>query len=114
MIDSSNIQKVLPILGFKKNKSGTWKKHYKTINCDITVNFKTKTFEYPESKGFIVNDKTTSNFLKPENFIVFECINRLFDKGYRPEHIESEKAWKLGHDAKGGKADIFVYDKGIF
>ena len=31
-------------------------------------------------------------------------------KGYRPEHIELEKEWHLGHDAKGGRADICVSD----
>lgn len=31
-------------------------------------------------------------------------------KGYRPEHIELEKKWHLGHDTKSGKADICVYD----
>lgn len=31
-------------------------------------------------------------------------------KGYRPEHIELEKEWHLGHDPKGGRADICVTD----
>ena len=31
-------------------------------------------------------------------------------KRYRPEHIELEKEWHLGHDAKGGRADICVTD----
>lgn len=57
-----------------------------------------------------VNYDTTSNFSKPENFVVFECINRLLEKGYRPEHIEIEKKWALDHDRKGGKGDICKYD----
>ena len=28
--------------------------------------------------------------------------------GYKPEHIELEPAWKLGHTQKGGYADIWV------
>ena len=32
------------------------------------------------------------------------------DKGYRPEHIELEKEWTLGHSDKGGFADILVKD----
>lgn len=39
-----------------------------------------------------------------------ECVCRLLDKGYRPEHIELEPRWTLGHEAKGGKADILVKD----
>ena len=57
-----------------------------------------------------MNDKTTSNFEHPENFVVLECVCRLLEKGYRPEHIELEPRWTLGHDAKGGKADIQVKD----
>lgn len=42
---------------------------------------------------------------------MFECVCRLLDKGYRPDHIELEPRWTLGHDAKGGKADILVKDE---
>ena len=59
----------------------------------------------------IINDQTTCNFDKPENFVVLECNTRLLDKGYRPEHIELERRWNLGHEAKGGKADILVMDE---
>ena len=51
-----------------------------------------------------------NGFDKPENFVVFECIDRLLSKGYRPEHIELEKEWHLGHDVKSGRADICVTD----
>ncbi|MCI9105416.1 MAG: type I restriction enzyme HsdR N-terminal domain-containing protein [Lachnospiraceae bacterium] len=30
------------------------------------------------------------------------------EKGYRPNHIELEKTWTLGHDTKGGRSDICV------
>lgn len=62
-------------------------------------------FLYPKDiKGGERND----GFDASENFVVFECVNRLLEKGYRPEHIELEKEWHLGHDAKGGRADICV------
>ena len=32
----------------------------------------------------------------------------MLEKGYRPEHIELEPRWAMGHDAKGGKADILA------
>ena len=35
----------------------------------------------------------------------------MLQKGYRPEHLEIEKKWTLGHEPVGGKADICVYDK---
>ena len=47
-----------------------------------------------------------------ENLVVFECVNRLLDKGYNPADIELEKQWNLGHSAKGGRADICVSSNG--
>ena len=61
-------------------------------------------FVYTNSDCFL------NNFSQPENFVVLECITRLMDKGYRPEHIELEKEWTLGHSDKGGFADILVKD----
>ena len=42
--------------------------------------------------------------------MVFECVHRLLQKGYKPEHIELEPKWKVGHGASGGRADILVKD----
>ncbi|EDB1195629.1 N-6 DNA methylase, partial [Campylobacter coli] len=63
---------------------------------------------YP--KEIKIHDKTTSNFSHPENFVVFECVHRLLEKGYKAEHLELEPKWNLGRDKKGGKADILVKD----
>lgn len=38
-------------------------------------------------------------------------MTRLFDKGYRPKHLNLEKEWTLGHESKGGRADICVSDQ---
>ena len=46
-----------------------------------------------------------------KNFVVLECVNRILEKGYRPEHIELERKWTLGHEQKAVKADICVLDK---
>lgn len=43
---------------------------------------------------------------------MFECVYRLLSKGYRPEDIELEKQWRLGHVPKGGRADICIYERG--
>lgn len=52
--------------------------------------------------------ETTSNLLEAENLVVLQCVDRLLWKGYNPIHIELEPAWKLGHSAKGGYADVWV------
>lgn len=111
MITKDNLPKVLEFLGFEK-KGNTYCKTFADLeSCTISVDFKNKQLNYPENLGFKINDRTTCNFEHPENFVVFECVHRLLEKGYRPEHIELEKRWNLGHDSKGGKADICVYDK---
>ncbi|MEM8940134.1 MAG: type I restriction enzyme HsdR N-terminal domain-containing protein [Bacteroidota bacterium] len=57
-----------------------------------------------------VNERQTCNFSDPENFVVFECVNRLLEKGYKLEHLELEPRWKVGHGASGGRADIMIKD----
>ena len=52
-----------------------------------------------------------SKFGKNEFFVQFECIDRLLTKGYRPEHIEIEKSWPMGHDPSGGRGNICVYNE---
>lgn len=61
---------------------------------------------YPEH---IVGRERNTGFDQNENFVVFECVHRLLEKGYRPETIELEKVWTLGHEQKSGRADIIVY-----
>jgi len=110
MIVIDNFKIVLEKIGFLKDPIGEfYRLDYET--CTMAVDIVNQKLIYPEDKGLIVNDKTTSNFSHPENFVVFECVCRLLKKGYRPEHIELEPRWHLGHDAKGGKADILVRDK---
>lgn len=105
MITKQNIESLLDSLGFIQND----KVYTKTIG-DITIGVDCAKQEiiYPEQ--ITIHDKTTSNFSHPENFVVFECVHRLLQKGYKPEHLELEPRWNLGREAKGGKADILVRD----
>lgn len=109
MITRDNFQKVLTKLGFTEDKKVFSKPFGSLAECVMTVNWSKGQLIYPES--IKINDRTTCNFEHPENFVVFECVHRLLEKGYRPEHIELEKRWNLGHDSKSGKADICVYDE---
>ena len=111
MIQLTNLKKVLEDIGFVKESIGEYYKHEYDA-CAVAVDFDNKKIIYPEDKGLKVHDKTTSNFEHPENFVVLECVCRLLEKGYRPEHIELEPRWTLGRgqEAKSGKADILVKD----
>lgn len=109
MITKDNLKQLLITLGFSDNR-GTLTKKFKEIDAYLKVDFKNEKLIYPEDKGLKVNERQTCNFGQNENFVVFECINRLFEKGYKPEHIELEPKWKVGHGTSGGRADIMVKD----
>jgi type I restriction enzyme M protein len=91
---------------FQRNYNKTYKKHN---NYVIKVNFKTEKIDY--GTKIIVEDETTSNFSQPENFVVLECINRLLEKGYEPQHLVLERKFPLGRTGKSGKADISIFDR---
>ncbi|ECL9190172.1 N-6 DNA methylase [Campylobacter jejuni] len=105
MITKDNLKYVLENLGFKNKNEN----YVKTINnYTLLIDYKNQSINYP--KEIKIHDKTTSNFSHPENFVVFECVHRLLEKGYKAEHLELEPKWNLGRDKKGGKADILVKD----
>lgn len=107
MILKNDIEKLLNSMGYVKYDD-VYKKDYNDLNCSLIVDVRNEKIIYPEERGFKITRKTTCNFSEPENFVVLECVTSLFDKGYRPEHIELEKEWTLGHEKKGGFADIVV------
>lgn len=106
MITKDNIKKILSILCFEQD-GDVFIKSYENVSVPLKVDVRNERFYY-EEVGITVGRETTSNFSEPENFVVFECIDRLLSMGYKPEHIELEPAWKLGHTQKGGYADIWV------
>lgn len=108
MINQDNFKVVLTSLGFQETKN-VFSKHFEDGNFYLKADFNKHKLEYPE-KLKILGEFTTS-FDKNENFVVFECIHRLLNKGYKPEHLELEKKWDLGGGAKGGRADILVLDQ---
>ncbi len=113
MITKSNFRDVLKALSFIEISADLYEKRYEIFDCSITVDFKKEKITYPEDKGMRIDRHTTDNFSANENFVVLECVDRLLSKGYRPEHIELEKKWSLGHMISGGEdsgfADICVY-----
>ena len=109
MIDKKNFKDVLLAMGFKKESIGNYYKKKFGDNC-MAVDFDNQQLHYPD--GVTKGDNTTSNFSHDENFVVFECVNRLMEKGYLPEDIELEPRWRLGHESKtSGKPDILIKDR---
>ena len=111
MITKENIEELLTVLKFTKDLSDTfWRRDF-PIGCTLEVDVKGEKFYY-EKAGITVTGATTANFSQNENFVVFECICRILEKGYRPKDIELEPTWRLGRTDKGGRADIWIRTKG--
>ena len=81
-------------LGFlpKDGAVGVYSKKYKQHNdyC-IDIDFTNEKIYYGD---IIASDyKTTQNFSQDENWVVLECVDRLLEKGYKPQNIVLEKTW---------------------
>ena len=117
MITIDNFKEVLISLGFKQE--GTQDVYTKEYHLNgnlvgdtrMSVDFTEKRLEFPaDMRGGDRN--TLIDDAHKENMVVFECVDRLLDKGYKSEDIELEKVWQLGHDGKSGRADICVNEAG--
>lgn len=109
MFTSKNFKEALEIMEFETEDGIEYEKTFSDFDVTLKANLDTQKLYYPESiKGRERNDYYDDSH--KENLVVFECVNSLLKKGYRPEDIELEKAWHLGHDAKSGRADICITD----
>ena len=108
---NKEIKDTVIAIGFKQDSKNTevFTKTYDKIKYDISVDLSKDKIDY----GNLIKrgDETTSNLQHPENLVVLECVNRLIEKGYKPNDLTLEKKWKLGRTAKSGKADITVKGK---
>lgn len=108
MITAQTLPDLLTLLNFNQH-GNIWTKTFNETTF-LQVDFDNKTLIYP--KDLKINEKQTCNFSSNENFVVFECVHRLLEKGYQACDIELEKRWSLGHSQKSGRADICVYHNG--
>ena len=108
MITKSNFKDLLKTLDFT-TEGDIFQKSIG--DAELKVDFDKKEIIYPTDRGIIVHREDTCNLSKDENFVVLECVHRLMEKGYKPEHLELEPTWRIGHSASGGRADILVKDQ---
>ncbi|PKL72225.1 restriction endonuclease subunit S [Candidatus Kuenenbacteria bacterium HGW-Kuenenbacteria-1] len=103
-------KKLIQKIGFspKENVENIFAKKYN--NFIIEVDFNKEQINY--GNKIKSESGTTQNFSKEENWVVLECVNRLLEKGYKPEDITLEKRFKVGHGVSGGRVDIFVEKEG--
>lgn len=92
-------------IGFKY-EDGAIDIFYDIINgYKLSVDLNTKKIYY--GNKIVINKEDALNINIPENLVRLECIARLIRQGYKPEDIELEKMYKLGHRYKGF-ADIVI------
>ncbi len=109
MITKDNLKTLLLSLEFEQS-GNQYSKKFADSEAYLKVDFDKNQLVYPEDQGLKIHERQTCNFSGNENFVVFECMHRLLEKGYKPQHIELEPKWKLGHGASGGRADILIKD----
>ena len=102
-----NIKELLNLLEFEHD-GNIYTKKYENVNEPLKVDISGDGHIFYRECGISIGRETTCNLLEPENLVVLHCVDRLLWKGYNPIHIELEPAWKLGHTAKGGYADVWV------
>lgn len=111
MLTREDIKQLLRSINFRlaEGKDSIWFKKFPlhddfTIKVDLSESnlSKCKIIYGPQLK---IWRGTTTNFGAKETLVVLECINRLLEKGYKPDKIELEKAWRVG-----GYLDILVRD----
>lgn len=83
---------------------GIFTKKY-SVDCAISVDFGNKKIDF--GAKIKSGNKSTQNFSQEENWVVLECVNRLLEKGYKPENIILENTWPSGHGTSG-RLDILV------
>lgn len=100
------MKNLLQVIGFqpKENAKDIFVKKYRD-GYVIEIDFQKEIINYGDK--IICESKTTQNFTQSENFVVLECVNRLLEKGYKPENITLEKTWAAGHGTSG-RLDICV------
>lgn len=99
-------KKLLQVLGFtpKENTSGVFAKKYND-GYNIEIDFEKEIFHF--GGKIKIQGKEIQNICKPEDWVVLECVDRLLEKGYKPENISLEKVYPAGHGFSG-RLDICV------
>lgn len=94
------------VIGFqpKENAKDIYIKKYSS-DYSIEIDFDKKTFHF--GGKIKIQGKDFQNITKPEDWVVLECVNRLLEKGYKPENISLEKVYPAGHGFSG-RLDICV------
>ncbi len=110
----SRCRDLIKILGFrpKENETNIYEKKYADHNdYSIQIDFDKQFINYGER--IISGSKSTKNFSPDENWVVLECVNRILEKGYKPQNITLEKTYPSGHGTSGRLDVLIARDDGL-
>lgn len=104
------MKSILFVLGFTEDSSNKNLLVYEKNGYEIKIIIDDKDIlksEINYGDKIKVHHTGICSFQKKENIVQLECVIRLLNKGYKPDCIELEKTYKLGHKDKG-RLDVFV------
>lgn len=102
--------KFIKTLGFlpKENSTNVYYKKYSSHeDYVIEIDIAQKRIDFGSKIFFNDSKNSQQNITKPEDNVVLECVDRLLEKGYKPQNIVLEKRWEAGH-GHSGRLDILV------
>lgn len=108
-LTNSNIKSLLSAIGFTP-VTGSLEVYNRDFifglnNFSIEVDIANQQIRYPSE--IRLGRNTTINFSDAENFVVLECVSRLMEIGYAPDHLYLEAP-----AARGGEyLDILIFDE---
>ena len=100
-------------LGFsyKENTKDVLIKYYvNNEKYSIEINLEKNSIHFGDKIFFNDTNNSIQNITKHEDLVVLECVNRLLEKGYKPQNIILEKVYPTGHGTSG-RLDILVTNK---
>lgn len=107
------MKELLISLGFnyKENTKDVLIKPYSNHEkYSIEINLEKNSINFGDKIFFNNSKNSVQNITKPEDLVVVECVDRLLQKGYKPQNIILEKVYPTGHGTSG-RLDILVTDK---
>ncbi len=109
------IKRIIKKLGFIEKSANFYEIDINNYIMHININAENEQIIYSNidyGDKIKVEHGGITNFLKQESLVQLECVIRLLKKGYKPEEIELEKTYRLGHKDKG-RLDILIKKENV-
>ncbi len=114
-MDYQKIKRIIKKLGFIEKSANFYEIDINNYIMHININAENEQIIYSNidyGDKIKVEHGGITNFSKQESLVQLECVIRLLKKGYKPEEIELEKTYRLGHKDKG-RLDILIKKENV-